>query len=79
MTYPYIYEQDGQVYLPGEEVPDLGSLRCVEKNGKVRSYEGLSKDKDKLPNYVATGSTCLMIDTSDFYKYEETTQTWYKL
>lgn len=71
---------DGKYYKDGEEIWDLGSLTCVEPPLRgIRHYEGLSKDKDKLPHYVETGSSCLMVDTGDFYKYEKSTDTWYKL
>lgn len=73
---------DGQDYKSGEEIWDLGSLVCtnVPLRG-VRKYEGLSKDVDKLPHYknLSTGSSCLMVDTGEFYKYEKSTDTWYKL
>lgn len=73
---------DGQEYRSGEEIWDLGSLVCVENPIRgVRHYEGLSKDIDKLPHYkdLSTGSSCLMLDTGDYYKYEKSTDTWYKL
>lgn len=70
---------DGKTYEPGEEIWDLGSLTCVEAHGMARSYEGLNKDLDKLPHYVQTGSSCLMVDTGQYYKYEKTTDTWYEL
>lgn len=70
---------DGQLYHPGDEIWDLGSLVCVEAHGDIRCYEGLSKDKDKLPHYVQTGSSCLMVDTGELYKYEKSTDTWYKM
>lgn len=69
---------DGQTYRDGEEIWDLGSLVCTSTDpGGIRHYEGLAKDKDKLPHYVETGSSCLMLDTGDYYKYEKTTDTWY--
>lgn len=71
---------DGVYYSDGEEIWDLGSLVCTGTGpGKIRYYEGLSKDKDKLPHYVDTGSSCLMVDTGEFYKYEKGTDTWYEL
>ena len=65
MKYDYTVIQDGQTYLAGEDVPEMGSLICVKKYGNIRDYEGLSKDIDKLPLYVGTGSSCLMTDTGD--------------
>ena len=43
---------DGQNYKKGEEIWDLGSFVAVKAKGNQRSYEGLSKDVDKLPRYV---------------------------
>ena len=78
---------DGQTYNPGETLPDLGSWVCttVDKNGNgeynIRNYEGLSADVNKLPKYndLGTGSSALCLDTGDFYKYEKSTNTWYKI
>lgn len=79
---------DGQIYNPGESLPDLGSWVCtsVDRNDfgewNIRNYEGLSADVSKLPKYetgLGTGSSALCLDTGDFYKYESTTKTWYQL
>lgn len=72
---------DGQYYFKGDEIPDLGSLVATEVDGNTRSYEGLSKDKNKLPKYddLETGSSAFFVDTSEVYEYEKTTKTWYKL
>lgn len=70
---------DGQQYEIEAEVWELGSLVCTSAKGDVRNYEGLSKDADRLPHYCGTGSSCLMLDTGDFYKYHKETDTWYKL
>lgn len=71
---------DGKLYHAGEEIWDLGSLVCTgTEPGGIRNYEGLAKDIDKLPHYVETGSSCLMLDTGDFYKYEKSTDKWFKL
>ena len=50
---------DGQNYEIGEEIWDLGSLRCVEVHGKQRYYQGHTQDKLKLPKYddLAIGSS----------------------
>lgn len=79
MKYEYPVIKDGQFYEVGQEVPDLGSIECVERRGNLRSYEGLSKDVDKLPHYVASGSSCLMLDTGELYKYKKDTDEWYKI
>lgn len=79
MIYNNLVKQDGQIYMPGENIPDLGTIRCVESKGNLRQYEALSSDFEKLPHYVSTGSSCLMIDTGDLYKFEKSTDTWYKI
>jgi hypothetical protein len=71
MTYNYTITQDGQTYKAGEDVPDLGSLRCTSHEDNIRHYEGLQADYSKLPHYVDTGSSCLMLDTGKVYKYEK--------
>ncbi len=70
---------DGQNYKKGEEIWDLGSFVAVKAKGNQRSYEGLSKDVDKLPRYVDSGSSALCLDTGDYYKFHKQTDTWYKL
>lgn len=78
---------DGQIYYPGDSLPDLGSWVCtsVDKTGNgelnIRNYEGISSDLDKLPKYdnLGTGSSALCLDSGAFYKYEKTTKTWYQL
>lgn len=70
---------DGQIYEKEEDIWKLGSLVCTSRNGNIRHYEGLSKDRDKLPHYCQTGSSCLMLDTGEYYKYHGETDTWYPL
>lgn len=79
MTAEHKTVVDGQVYLPGEEIWDLGSFVCVDANGNQRDYEGLSKDIGKLPHYVESGSSALCLDTSELYEYHKPTDTWYLL
>lgn len=79
MTYDYTVKQDGQTYPPGTDVPDMGSIVCTEASGNVRSYEAQSKDVDKLQTYVDAGSSCLMLDTSELYKFNSETKSWQKL
>lgn len=81
MIYNHKVMQDGHIYEPGEDVPDMGTLVCTSVDGKIRGYEGLSKDYDKLPRYddLETGSSVLFQDTSEVYKYEATTKMWSKL
>lgn len=68
---------DGQVYKKGEEIWDLGSFVATDVDGKIRNYDGLSKDVSKLPHYVGTGSSAYCIDTGQIYIYEKTSDTWY--
>lgn len=53
---------DGQTYHPGDTIPDLGNLVCVEAVGNKRSYEGKVADQSKLPTYVDDGSSALLYD-----------------
>lgn len=52
MVTRYTVVQDGQVYEPGDDVPDMGSITALESKGNYREYNALSKDIDKLPTYV---------------------------
>lgn len=79
MIHENISYVDGQCYNPGEELWDLGSFVATSFNGNQRHYEGLSKDIEKLPHYVESGSSALCLDTGDYYKYLKSTDTWYKL
>ncbi len=79
MVADKIIIQDGQTYKPGQEIPDMGSLIAIEVKGDIRSYIGLSKDEGKLPHYVGSGSSCMMLDTGDFYRFLESTDTWYRI
>lgn len=79
MTRENITIVDGQRYRPGDEIWDLGTFVATSTKGKIRNYEGLSKDIDKLPHYVDTGSSAFCFDTGDFYKYLRATDTWYKI
>lgn len=70
---------DGQQYHPGDKIWDLGSFVATSAKGRKRNYEGLSKDVEKLPHYVDTGSSAFCLDTGDFYKYLKSTDIWYKI
>ena len=81
MVADKIVVQDGQVYRPGDTIPDMGSLRVVAAEGNIRKYEGLISDEDKLPRYVGTGSKATLWDSDGnvvILKYEETTRKWYR-
>jgi len=70
---------DGKWYEDMSQAPDLGSIRCVDNKGMIRSYHGLSADKQKLLliDYVETGSSCFMQDSGDIYFYNKSTGKWY--
>ena len=73
---------DGQTYYPGDTLPDLGSLVCIDANGNIRDYEGLLTDVSKLPHYVESGSSALLYDgqgNTEVYEFHKPTDTWYKL
>lgn len=72
---------DDRYYENEADAPDLGSWVCTSSESNRRTYEGLSAHIDKLPKYddLGTGSSALCVDNGDFYKYEATTKTWYKL
>lgn len=70
---------DGQTYDKQEDVPDLGSLKCVKVDGNRRFYVGLTQDAYKLPKYsnLGTGSRFQAVDSNLSKIYESTTKTWY--
>lgn len=71
---------DGQTYNPGDTLPDLGSLACVDADGNRRSYEGLISDQSKLPTYVDDGSSALLYDGAGTAKVLHFLGgTWYEL
>lgn len=78
---------DGHTYKPGEEIPSLGSFIATRVNGKIRHYQGLSKDfyllkaasKTEKYNDLETGSTALLLDTSEKYRFETADNEWYKV
>lgn len=78
---------DGHRYKKGEEIPDLGSLQCVDDTrSPQRDYQGFIQDAQKLPKYddLATGSSATLIDPTGSQstvigKYDAPTKTWYNL
>lgn len=67
-----MFEVDGQEYMKKEDIPDLGSIRCVGHEGKTRRYVLKEADTDKLAliNYVGDGSTARVVDgEQDFYTF----------
>lgn len=71
---------DGQSYKKGEEIWDLGSFKATSVDGRIRGYEGLEVDINKLPKYndLSTGSSAFCVDTGRLLKYEATTKKWYE-
>ena len=61
---------DGVNYKKGDTIPDLGSIGCIEAQGMLRKYTGLQADVAKLPTYVLDGSSCIMVDSGNYYVYE---------
>ena len=61
------------------------SIVCVGDLGyHKKNFHGLSKDADKLPKLenipdMGSGSSCLMLDTLDYYIYLKPSDTWYKV
>lgn len=56
---------DGQTYRKGDVIHDLGGWDCIDTDGSKRYYWGKSSEVDKLPHYVASGSTALCVDTGE--------------
>lgn len=71
--------QDGQLYYPGDEIPDLGSLRCVSESGGQRTYEGDPADELKLPSYAGDGSTALLYNGTTTKVLKCRDGVWYEL
>ena len=77
---------DGQTYNEGDTIHDLGSLQCVEVRGNQRDYQGLVKDRLKLPKYdnLGTGSSATLIDETGaestiIGKYDAQLKQWLNL
>lgn len=68
---------DGNIIPAGETRPDLGSWVAKDTKTAFREYYGLSKDKDKLPHYVQTGSSAFCVDTLEIGYFDASTDTWY--
>lgn len=68
---------DGQVYESETDIPDFGSIECTAVTDyNKRQYQALQADLIKLPKYVSTGSTCIMIDTGNVYVFSAKRQSW---
>lgn len=74
---------DGIWYEKQSDIPDLGSLSCVEAHGPldmIRQYSGLKADFSKLPKYsqLLTGSTFIAADTGEVFTYVAKDKTWHQ-
>lgn len=74
---------DGQTYENENDIPDMGSIQCVEVRGNQRDYQGFVQDSQKLPKYddLGTGSTATLIDPNGVEstiigKYDAPTKRW---
>ena len=77
---------DGQTYENENDIPDMGSIQCVEVRGNQRDYQGFVQDSQKLPKYddLGTGSSATLIDPNGtestiIGKYDAPTKNWYNL
>ena len=77
---------DGQIYENENDIPDMGSIQCVEVRGNQRDYQGFVQDKQKLPKYddLATGSSAKLVDPNGVEKtiianYDAQTKRWINL
>ena len=77
---------DGQIYENENDIPDMGSIQCVEVRGNQRVYQGFVQDKQKLPKYddLATGSSAKLVDPNGVEKtiignYDAQTKRWINL
>lgn len=75
--------QDGQIYKPGDTIPNLGSLVGTDMGNGQRKYEGKNLDANKLPKYpdLATGSSASLTasDGLHVWKYEATAKKWQEI
>lgn len=49
MVTRYTVVQDGQVYEPGNDVPDMGSITALESKGKYTHYSTRKLKRVVLP------------------------------
>lgn len=70
---------DGQTYRKGDVIHDLGGWDCIDTDGSKRYYWGKSSEVDKLPHYVASGSTALCVDTGELYGFYAPDSKWFNL
>lgn len=70
---------DGQTYRKGDVIHDLGSWDCIDTDGSKRYYWGKSSEVDKLPHYVASGSTALCVDAGELYGFYAPGSKWFLL
>ncbi len=70
---------------------DMGSITLIGAEKRVfdgtseplwkREYRGLQADVDKLPtdDDLASGSSCLFLDSKQYYEYLAYNKTWYPI
>lgn len=64
------------IWINGE---DLGSIETTGSEGNKYSFIFLSRDFDKLPKYMVSGSTAYACDTKKMYIYHAHSKTWYEM
>lgn len=71
---------DGKSY-DESSAPNMKSVACVGVSGAIREYRCLNADVSLLPKYddLATGSSCIVQDTGDYYEYNAYSKQWYKM
>lgn len=72
---------DGQMILPGQEIPEFKSIKCVDTQ-EPRKYLGYSQDASVLNSviskYTSDRASCLMIDTGEYYEYSKEAKEFVK-
>lgn len=68
---------DGQLYQPGDTVPEFGSIKCVDTS-EPKKYIGQSKDtavlNDIIASYASDKASCLMTDTGEYYEFDKSSR-----
>ena len=77
---------DGHEYESELDIPEMGSIQCVEVRGNQRDYQGFVQDSQKLPKYddLGTGSSATLIDPNGIEPtiiayYDAKIQKWLNL
>ena len=76
---------DAILYPDDATLPDLGSIRLVNRGARHRMYMGNAADKSKLPTIsrypqyrgvLDTGAAFFAIDTREVLFYDESADAW---